>query len=199
MINWSLAAFLILISSIMSFLGGFYAHLIPVLYLKILFATILLISAFFIAKPVSEKNQNFELKNKRSWFYWKNSFEGKNYYLNLGVIPIVGIIAFIAGSVGISGGGVIVPLLIIVGGLPLKVAFATNAVLVFSNSLFGFLGHNLAGEFNLTLDVPLAIAGFSGGQIGSRFAKKVQTKHLRITFVFILVFAAIWMLFNALT
>jgi len=198
MINWPLVGFLIVISSIMSFIGGFFAHLIPAIYLKILFAAVLLVSAVFIAKPIHKKDSSVEAKKQTSKWYWKNTFEGEEYYLNLLVLPLVGVIAFIAGSVGISGGGIIVPLLIVVGGLPLKVAFAVNAVLVFANSLSGFLGHGLAGEFNPMLAIPLAIAGFSGGQIGSRYAKRVHTEHLKKAFIFILVFAAIWMLANAL-
>ena len=199
MINWPLVGFLIVISSTMAFIGGFFAHLILTIYLKVLFASILLVSAVFIAKPINKKDPNIETKKKTSKWYWRNTFEDDEYYLNWLVLPLVGVIAFIAGSVGISGGGIIVPLLIIVGGLPIKVAFAANAALVFANSLSGFLGHGLAGEFNPTLAAPLAIAGFLGGQVGSRFAKKAPTEHLKKAFIFVLVFAAIWMLVNALT
>ena len=200
MINWPLVALLIVISSVMSFLGGFFSHLIPVVYLKLTFSILLLISAIFIAKPIHKKNlggtNEGVATKKTSKLYWKNTFNGEEYYINLLVLPIVAVIAFIAGSVGISGGGVIVPLLIIVGGLPLRVAFAANAVLVFANSLFGFLGHGLAGEFNPELAIPLGIAGFLGGQVGSRYAKKIHVRHLRLLFVAILLVAAIWMLFR---
>ena len=198
MINWPLVALLIVISSIMSFLGGFFSHFIPPLYLKLTFSALLFLSAIFIAKPIHKRNYKDNLSSvnnkKASRLYWKNTFEDEEYYINLLVLPIVAIIAFIAGSVGISGGGVIVPLLIIVGGLPLRVAFAVNAVLVFANSLAGFFGHGLAGEFNPELAIPLAVAGFLGSQVGSRYAKKVHVKHLKILFVMILLIAAIWML-----
>ncbi len=194
MINWPLVALLIVITSAMSFIGGFFEHLIPSLYLKITFSLLLFISAIFIAKPVHKQAR--EMKKPR--FYWKNTFENEEYYINLLVLPITGIIAFIAGSVGISGGGVIVPLLIIIGGLPLKVAFAVNAVLVFGNSFAGFLGHGLAGEFSPELAIPLAVAGFIGSQIGSRYAKKVHVRHLKVLFVIILVFAGLWMLLRTI-
>jgi len=198
MINWPLVALLVVISSVMSFLGGFFSHLIPVVYLKLTFSILLLVSAVFIAKPIHKKTHEEKANNcrirKTSRLYWKSTFEGNEYYINLLVLPIVAIIAFIAGSVGISGGGVIVPLLIIIGGLPLRVAFAANAVLVFANSFAGFFGHGLAGEFNPELTIPLGIAGFLGGQVGSRYAKKVHIKHLKALFVLILVIAAVWML-----
>ncbi len=196
MINWPLVALLIVITSIMSFIGGFFEHLIPSLYLKLTFSILLFISAIFIAKPIHKQKRERKISNSR--LYWKNIFEGEEYYINLIVLPITAIIAFIAGSVGISGGGVIVPLLIIIGGLPLRVAFAVNAVLVLGNSVAGFLGHGLAGEFNPELAIPLALAGFIGGQIGSRYAKKVHLKHLKALFVMILLVAAIWMLLRAL-
>ena len=198
MINWPLVALLIVISSVMSFLGGFFSHLISPIYLKLTFSILLFVSAIFIAKPVHKKDPdetNAEIENRKvSKLYWKNTFEDDDYYINLLVLPIVAVIAFIAGSVGISGGGVIVPLLIVIGGLPLRVAFAANAVLVFANSFAGFLGHGLAGEFNPELAIPLGTAGFLGGQIGSRFAKRVHVKHLRALFVVILLIAAVWML-----
>ncbi|MGQ4891577.1 MAG: sulfite exporter TauE/SafE family protein [Candidatus Njordarchaeia archaeon] len=202
MINWPLVALLIVISSITSFIGGLYSHLIPTIYLKLSFSILLFISAIFIAKPIHKKEDKEDSMDNetKKWggLYWKNTFEDDDYYINLLVLPIVAIIAFIAGSVGISGGGVIVPLLILIGGLPLRVAFAANAVLVFANSLAGFFGHGLAGEFDPMLAVPLGVAGFLGGQVGSRYAKRIHVENLRILFVLILLVAAVWMLLRAL-
>ena len=75
-------------------------------------------------------------------------FDVHIFYL---VVPIA-VAAFLAGMVGISGGGLIVPIAVILGGIPIgRIAMVTNTFLVLASSSMGFLGHAVNGRVDWSL------------------------------------------------
>jgi len=75
-------------------------------------------------------------------------------------------IGFIAGLLGIGGGFLIVPLLMLMG-YPTKTAAATSAFTVVFSSATGFLGHLAVGHFDWQLMVYAAVAVIVGSQVGA--------------------------------
>ena len=75
----------------------------------------------------------------------------------------------VAGMLGIGGGFLFVPLLLLLG-YPTKVAAATTAVAVVVSSFTGFLGHIAVGHF----DWPLMLAAGAGVLIGSQTGARVM-------------------------
>jgi len=98
------------------------------------------------------------------------------------------------GMVGISGGGLVVPLLLLIGNVPLRVAFATNSLLVLFSSTLGFSGHIINTSIDWKLTLVLAVSVFFGAIIGASLSTKVHLKHLKKMFIYILIIAAIWMI-----
>lgn len=83
-------------------------------------------------------------------------------------LPIGATLGTIAGLVGIGGGIWLSPLLILAGLADPKRAAATASLFILANSVSGFIAHSITKPIDFSLLVPLAIAVFAGGFIGSQ-------------------------------
>ena len=94
-------------------------------------------------------------------------------------------VGFLTGLLGVGGGFLIIPVLVVVLGLSMEVAIGTSLLIVAVNSAAGFAAH--AGE--VTLDVPVTaaftaaavVAGLAAGRLGSR----LDTTRLRRWFAYL--------------
>jgi uncharacterized membrane protein YfcA len=190
LIDWTTGIAVIIASASGAFAGGFVSAGIKPVYLKILFTILLLISSYFLSKPEKAPSEKF-MKGP----IWKRKCCGEKYgFPVLIVLPTIFIIGFIAGMVGISGGGLIVPLLIILGGMPLRIAFATNSIMVLFSSASGFIGRGLSMGVNWKLSLTIAAFVAAGALLGSHYSTRFNVKHLKKVFVWVLIIAAIWMI-----
>ncbi len=105
-----------------------------------------------------------------------NKYSDKNPYLYLSFIGIF--VGFISGILGIGGGAIISPLLIILGYCPKKIAAITALVIPFS-SFSGFLTYWAIGN----VDWKLTIIAASGGFIGAVFGTWLMQKKLKPVFI----------------
>ena len=188
-VDWGLAIVLGLIVGVCSFLGGFLSYRVPTYLLKISFSTFLLISAYFIYRGIYVKPV------KGGFGVWTRKLGKETYHVNMLYIMIpVAVAAFTAGMVGISGGGLIIPICVLFGGVPIRIAMGTNTFLVLTSSTMSFTGHLIRGGFDPMLGGILGCVVILGAQIGSRFHVKISERILRRAFSLILVVAAAWML-----
>ena len=188
LIDWYIG--LILIASVASgsFLGGFVSAKISVTVLKITFSILLFISAFLISRKKESLNIKIGPTLKRKCC-------NEEYEIPLLIIiPSVFAIGFIAGMVGISGGGLIVPLLIILGNMPIRLAFATNSLMVLFSATTGFIGKGLSVGIDWKFNITVAIFASMGSLIGSSLSTKVKTENLKKIFIYVILIAAIWMM-----
>lgn len=109
------------------------------------------------------------------------------------LVPLVGaLVGLLTGFVGVGGGFLYVPALVILGGLPMKKAVGTSLLLILLSCIAGVVRYH----GSLELDWP-AIAGFTaialvGVAIGSRLVGYVSQSALRRGFgVFLLVMGAL--------
>jgi len=66
---------------------------------------------------------------------WHRKFGGGEYNVHILYLAVpVAVAAFLAGMVGISGGGLIVPIAVLLGGMPIRIAMGTNTFLVLASS-----------------------------------------------------------------
>lgn len=202
-VDWLLALVLFSTAGISSFFGGFFSGRIPPFYLKITFFLTILAAAFVMyarkkefLKHIAEVDAEKEKLSGR--FVWHRKSPEGDFDMNLlYVLPPVGIVGFLAGMVGISGGGLIVPIIILFGSVPLRTAFATNSVLVLMTSSMGLIGRGMSMGIDLGFALPVASAAFLGALLGSSLSKKVEVQHLERLFIVILIIAALWMLYRA--
>lgn len=102
------------------------------------------------------------------------------------------LVGTVTGLLGVGGGFVIVPAMVLFGGLPMECAIGTSLVVIAMNSLAGFVGH--LGETKIDWPTTLAVSGVAalGAWFGGRQVGKVNPAVLRRVFgILILVVAAV--------
>lgn len=135
----------------------------------VLFSILMLFAAFKMLRGQTTKQEQE-----------KRPFQWNNYPLMLQG-AIVGILT---GLVGVGGGFLIVPALVMYSKLTMKMAVGTSLLIISVNSLIGFTGDvwtqgSLMDWRFLGLLTLLAVIGIL---IGGQFAKKMETKILRKAF-----------------
>jgi len=193
-VDWKLALVIDPPTDVMAFVGGYFAHCFTGYYLKILFAGLLVLAAFLMLKPVKEHI----LHDKKRFGYWNRCFGEYRYSVNLwAAIPFTAAVGFFAGMVGISGGSFKIPLMVLVCGVPMKIAIGTSSAMVAVTALMGFAGHTIAGDFNVMWTVPMVCAAVVGGLLGGNISIKTNPDRLKKIFAYSTLAAAFFMAFSA--
>lgn len=111
--------------------------------------------------------------------------------------PVLGlVIGFFSGLIGIGGGIILSPILLMLGWTNMKETAAVSALFIFFNSVSGFLG---ADGFQVEIDrqlwivMPLTIAGGAlGAYLGAKKFNPVMIKYLLTVVLFIAAVKLIW-------
>ena len=108
-----------------------------------------------------------------------------------------GFFASIFGSmVGLGGGFILVPVLLLVFRLPPAQAAGTSLVLVVANSASGALTYLLQGRVHIKLGLLLALGGFPGSIIGAVLVQRVSAELFDLLFGCFLLALAVDMIWN---
>ncbi len=197
MIDWWLALIVEPPTNLGAFLGGYFSDYFPPAFSKLCFSAILLIGAYFMIKPIQEAEKIYP-SIKRHWFCLHRKVGNFEYHMNLLVIiPIMILAGFIAGMLGVGGGLFKVPALVLLGGVPMKVAVGSSSLMIGITALTGLLGHALVGHFDSKLAFTLGLAVFSGAQVGARIGVNIDKKKHKKYFGYLLIFIACWMAYMA--
>ncbi|MBV6647127.1 MAG: sulfite exporter TauE/SafE family protein [Cyclobacteriaceae bacterium] len=109
---------------------------------------------------------------------------------------IGGLIGFVSGSIGIGGGIILSPVILLLGYAHVKQAAAVSAAFIWVNSLAGLMGYMTQGiimESAVFIYVALAIAGgLIGGYLGSVHCRK---QYLQYALSFVLGLASLKLIF----
>ncbi len=107
------------------------------------------------------------------------------------------VVGALTGLVGVGGGFLIVPALVLLGGLPMVPAIATSLVVIALKSFAGFLKYrDVLGELGFQLDwgviTLVASLGIAGSFAGAALADRLPRRALEKTFAaFLIVMAAV--------
>ena len=113
-------------------------------------------------------------------------------------LPLIGLFGgILSGLLGLGGGVIILPLLTLIGRVPLKLATGTSLVHVMFAAAAGTLSHYRAGKVDSRGGFLLGVAGIGGGFLGSFLSVSLSTQALNLIFLF-LVALAILLLFTPL-
>lgn len=148
-IDWRLVWPFLLASMPMAYVGGLLDLSRPV-FMMILLASLLLIAARIYLLP--ELSFQFNLGEKQRTAV---------------ALAVGGPLGFVAGIVGIGGGILLVPLIILFALAPARNAAAIGTVFVFVNSLTGLVARLQNSTLDFQLLIPLAGAVFIGGLMGA--------------------------------
>jgi uncharacterized membrane protein YfcA len=131
--------------------------------------------------------------------YWPRRYGDQEYVVNLWLaIPVTAAVGLAAGAVGIAGGSFKVPLMVLLCGVPMRVAVGTSSAMTGITALMGFAGHAANGHFNGEWAIPVACAALLGGVIGGKFAVRTRPEKLKKIFAYTTLGAAVVMAVNAL-
>ncbi len=105
------------------------------------------------------------------------------------------VVGLVTGLVGAGGGFLIVPALVLLGGLPMRDAIGTSLVVIVLNSAAGFAGHAAHVELDWSLAVVVTLCAVLGSFGGASLGARVPQDLLRRSFaVFVLAMALFIML-----
>jgi len=195
-VDWKLLFSIVPLAILGSFAGGYVAHWVSVLVLKVIFALVLTIAAFFMLRPAATEGQSPSFMPK--WGCWDRSCGGQQYRISMGLlIPATALAGFIAGMIGVGGGLFVLPLLILLFGCPTRIAIGVSSTYVGIAALPGFVGHLVGGApFDIWVALPLAAAAFIGAWLGPMLSLKTSITKLRGVLAIVLIALAIWMVVN---
>lgn len=108
-------------------------------------------------------------------------------------------VGLLTGILGVGGGFLIVPALVMFVGLPMQGAVGTSLVIIAMNSLAGLAGH-LSGEpLNLVLTLIFTLAGFVGTFAGAQLSQHLPAQKLQKVFAWFVIVLAVFLLADNLT
>jgi uncharacterized membrane protein YfcA len=104
------------------------------------------------------------------------------------------VVGAVTGLVGAGGGFLIVPALVLLGGLPMLDAVGTSLLVITLNSAAGFAGYLSHVEIGFGLAVAVSAAALVGSVTGALVSRRVSPERLRRGFAGFVVAMAAWML-----
>ncbi len=160
----------------MSFVGGF-LEVDATIYKKIL--AVLLVFAILKMLNVFGK-ESTKIKELKLWH---------------GLI-IGGLIGFFSGLIGIGGGIILTPIILLFHWGKMKEAAAVSALFIWVNSISALIGQFSSGV-NLSIQsFALVAVALIGGYFGAYFgSKKINNKSLRFILAFVLIIASVKLFF----
>jgi len=196
-VDWKLVLLIEPPTNVGAFLGGYLSPFIPPIYAKVCFAGVLLIGAYYMYKP--PRLTEAYAGHSEHWWLWQRTGVAEPYAINvLVLVPIMLLAGFVAGMLGVGGGLLKVPAVVVLGGVPMSIAVGSSSLMIGVTALTGFVGHLLRGHFDLMLTAVLAGAVLMGSQIGPRFAIRTHQASLKKYFALLLVAIAAWLVYGVI-
>lgn len=175
-LNWRVALLFGGAGMAMAYLAAGWSKALPSGVLMLLFAGLMLVvGAFMMLRPTPV-----------------SSDEGGRGFL-VTVLSGAGV-GVLTGFLGVGGGFLIVPALVLLVGLPFRQAVGTSLVVIAMNSLAGFLGHLQGPPVDIRTVVIFVSAGLTGALVGARLTRFVPPEHLRKVFAIFVIGLAIFLL-----
>lgn len=148
-----------------AYLGGLVARFIPGTVLLIGFAVMMVATAIAM------------LRGR------KNVEEGDPHALPVLKILAEGlVVGLVTGLVGAGGGFLVVPALVLLGGLPMPYAVGTSLVVIAMKSFAGLAGYLSSVQIDWSMAAMVTAAAVIGGLIGAKLTGMVNPESLRKAF-----------------
>ena len=182
-VDWALAFVMESTSFAGAFVSGYFAKQFHPQLLS--FALAALVVGAGVSMLVRVKPRG--MPRKRSRLDWMRERDGEVYRINLAQgLPLSFLIGIAAGVTGTAAGFLKVPMLVRLFGVPVKVAFASSALMVTLTASGGLLGHLAAGSVGWHDPLLLSAFVLVGSEIGPRLSMRAEPASLRKNFAFYL-------------
>lgn len=177
-ISWRAVAILAATVAPSALIGVAISRISPSVLVEVVFAIILLLLAYPTAR--GDLNLGYSVKIP-----------------TILVIVAGMIIGTLSGLVGVGGGVLMVPLMVLGLGLRTKVAVATSLAITFCTGIVGSIGYIATGFDEFASLPPLVIGSIVGAWLGVRLRVHTPDKALRVVFAGFMVVVAIRILTSA--
>ncbi len=116
----------------------------------------------------------------------------------MGHIALHGIgVGLLTGLVGVGGGFLIVPALVLLSGIPMKTAVGTSLAIVAAKSYAGFAGYMGGVPIDWVVMGGFTVVTVIGSFVGSHFSTRISHDTLKKAFAWFLVVVATYILFKS--
>jgi uncharacterized membrane protein YfcA len=164
-----------------TYLGAVIAAFVPGIMQLAFFALVMLLASYMMLRPVELTDKPHEPRET-----WKIAIDGL----------IVGVIT---GLVGVGGGFLIVPALVLLGGMAIHAAVATSLVIIALKSYSGFYKYiDVLEQQNLELDwmtlMIVTALGVLGSYAGAKIANRMPQDKLKKGFGYFLILMGLYIL-----
>jgi uncharacterized membrane protein YfcA len=168
-VRWKIGAIFGAAAMSGAYAGGRLAHRVPAGVLLVFFGIVMVTTATFMLRP--RKDDGAPPRPLKV----------------LQVLALGAGVGIISGLVGAGGGFLIVPALVLFGGLPMREAIGTSLFVIGLQSFAGFAGHAAHVTLDVQLVATLTISAVLGSLLGARFAARVPAPLLRRAFAFLVI------------
>lgn len=155
-------------------LGAYVARYIPSAVQMLIFAGLMLTASYLMFRPVKLSEEEHTPRA-----FWKIMIDGL-------------IVGAVTGIVGVGGGFLIIPALVLLGGLPMRIAIGTSLIIIALKSFAGFFEYlHVLRDLGLQIDWKIilifSVIGIIGGFMGNAISSKMPQQTLRKLFAVFLV------------
>ncbi|MDN5326613.1 MAG: uncharacterized protein PWP41_1309 [Moorella sp. (in: firmicutes)] len=183
-------------------LGGLTATLLSRQVLSSIFAVALVGTAYSMFKKVrgGQPREEVEDTGRLGSTYYDANLKREVRY-NVKRLPLGLFISFIAGNIsgllGIGGGVIKVPMMVLGMGVPMRAAAATSNFMIGVTAVASAYIYYTRGFVDPLVAAPTAIGVFLGAMLSSRLAGRVNSNFLAKLLAVVLIFLAVQMVLSA--
>lgn len=176
-VRWRVGAVFGGVAMVGAYLGGLLAAYVPGSVLLLLFAAMMVAAAIAMLRRRDEAPGDERAPRPRS--LWKAAVEGL-------------VVGAVTGLVGAGGGFLVVPALVLFGGLDMRAAVGTSSLVIAMKALAGFAGHATHVPVDYALAGWVIAFALVGSVVGTRLVRRIDPARLRRAFGwFVLIMAAV--------
>lgn len=191
-IDWPLALVLESVTALGGLTGGLGSGRFSGAILSEAFAGVIAFAALFMVREFHRPPDSKHRKESR--LRWHRQLGEQRYSVNLLIaLPASFAAGLASGLVGVGGGILKVPLMVLLLGIPMQVAVGSSAFMVGLTAAGGFAGHVAIGHWDARTSIILAVAVVIGAQVGSRLSIAVDPEKLKKAFGWFLLGIAVLM------
>ena len=107
-------------------------------------------------------------------------------------------VGLLTGVLGVGGGFLVVPALVMLVGLPVQVAVGTSLIVIAMNSVAGFIGHMGSSSLDLAMILIFTSSGLIGTLAGTKLSSRISSSRLQKVFAIFVFILALFLLLDNL-